>query len=83
MRWGLDVSKMVVLVGPMGDGDHVEMLSGTHKTLLLAEPVPSCSQTRRKLMTTTEDGSSAEAPNVQNVKGMQGVGEALKALRFE
>ena len=76
------MSKMVVLVGPMGDGDHVEMLSGTHKTLLLADPVPSCSQARRKLMITTEDASSAEAPNVQIVKGMQDVGEALKALKF-
>ncbi|CAN6462799.1 unnamed protein product [Victoria cruziana] len=35
VRWGLNVANMYVLLGEHGDTDYEELLSGSHKTLLL------------------------------------------------
>lgn len=35
VRWRLNVSNMYVLLGETGDTDHEELISGTHKTIIL------------------------------------------------
>ncbi|KAG8633503.1 hypothetical protein MANES_18G109400v8 [Manihot esculenta] len=35
VRWGIDLSKIVVFVGEKGDTDYEELLAGLHKTLIM------------------------------------------------
>ncbi|XP_062078155.1 probable sucrose-phosphate synthase 1 [Humulus lupulus] len=35
VRWGVDMSKMVVIVGECGDTDYEELLGGVHKSVIL------------------------------------------------
>ncbi|XP_057973046.1 sucrose-phosphate synthase 4 [Malania oleifera] len=35
IRWGIDLSKMVVFVGEVGDTDYEDLLAGLHKTFIL------------------------------------------------
>ncbi|KAF4378356.1 hypothetical protein G4B88_025849 [Cannabis sativa] len=35
VRWGVDLSKMVVIVGECGDTDYEELLGGVHKSVIL------------------------------------------------
>ncbi|XP_008794597.2 probable sucrose-phosphate synthase 2 [Phoenix dactylifera] len=35
VRWGLDVVNMYVIVGERGDTDHEELISGSHKTVMM------------------------------------------------
>ncbi|WOL01578.1 putative sucrose-phosphate synthase 4 [Canna indica] len=35
IRWGIDLSKMMIIVGEMGDTDHEQLLPGIHKTLII------------------------------------------------
>lgn len=35
MKWGIDLSKIVVFVGERGDTDNEDLLAGLHKTLIL------------------------------------------------
>ena len=35
MRWGIDLSKMLVFVGECGDTDYEGLLGGVHKTIIL------------------------------------------------
>lgn len=35
VRWGIDLSKVVVFVGEKGDTDYEDLLTGVHKTLVL------------------------------------------------
>lgn len=35
MRWGVDLSKMVVFVGECGDTDYEGLLGGLHKSVIL------------------------------------------------
>ncbi|KDP31602.1 hypothetical protein JCGZ_14827 [Jatropha curcas] len=35
VRWGIDLSKIVVFVGERGDTDHEELLAGLHKTIII------------------------------------------------
>lgn len=35
MRWGVELSKMVVFVGESGDTDYEGLLGGTHKSVIL------------------------------------------------
>lgn len=44
VRWGLDVANMYVFVGETGDTDHEELLSGTHKTIVLQGVVSNGSE---------------------------------------
>lgn len=38
VRWGVDLRKMVVIVGESGDTDYETLLGGVHKTLILKGP---------------------------------------------
>lgn len=35
VRWGLNVANMYVFLGETGDTDYEELISGTHKTIIL------------------------------------------------
>jgi len=35
VRWGLNVANMYVFLGETGDTDYEEMISGTHKTIIM------------------------------------------------
>jgi sucrose-phosphate synthase len=35
IRWGVELSKMVVLVGESGDSDYEGLLGGVHRTVIL------------------------------------------------
>lgn len=35
VRWGIDLSKMVIFVGERGDTDYEGLLAGLHKTLII------------------------------------------------
>lgn len=44
VRWGLNVANMYVLLGERGDTDYEELLSGSHKTMLLKGVVENGSE---------------------------------------
>ncbi|GFQ06717.1 probable sucrose-phosphate synthase 2 [Phtheirospermum japonicum] len=44
VRWQVNVANMYVILGQTGDSDYEEMISGTHKTLILKEVVEKGSE---------------------------------------
>ncbi|XP_027342593.1 probable sucrose-phosphate synthase 2 [Abrus precatorius] len=44
VRWGLNVSNMYVILGETGDSDYEELMSGTHKTIIMKGVVPKGSE---------------------------------------
>ncbi|KAL6011291.1 sporulation-specific protein 2 [Asimina triloba] len=44
VRWGLNVNKMYVILGEMGDTDHEELISGSHKTVIVKQVVEKGSE---------------------------------------
>ncbi|GLJ47002.1 hypothetical protein SUGI_0992140 [Cryptomeria japonica] len=77
VRWGAEVSKMLVFVGETGDTDYEEMLSGSHKSIILKGAVEFGSEkllrssgsyqrddivpSESQNIVSTEDGYSCEA----------------------
>ncbi|CAK9141977.1 unnamed protein product [Ilex paraguariensis] len=45
VRWGIDLSKMIVFVGERGDTDYKDLLVGIHKTVILKGSVEYASKT--------------------------------------
>lgn len=66
VRWGIDLSKMVVFVGERGDTDHEELLPGLHKTLILEGLVPLGSERllRDEESYKKEDVVPLDSPNI-------------------
>ncbi|KAG0560445.1 hypothetical protein M758_10G176100 [Ceratodon purpureus] len=66
IRWNVDVSNMIVVVGETGDSDYEELLSGTHKTILIRGAVEGGSE--RKLRASGNydrvDVAPSESPNM-------------------
>lgn len=44
VRWGLNLANMYVILGETGDTDYEELISGTHKTLIMKEMVNNGSE---------------------------------------
>lgn len=44
MRWGLNVTNMIVVTGETGDTDHEELISGSHKTIIIRNVVENGSE---------------------------------------
>eukprot|EP00262_Sarcandra_glabra_P017639 TRINITY_DN609_c0_g1_i1.p1 TRINITY_DN609_c0_g1~~TRINITY_DN609_c0_g1_i1.p1 ORF type:complete len:1023 (-),score=96.82 TRINITY_DN609_c0_g1_i1:436-3504(-) len=85
IRWGIELSKMVVFVGEKGDTDHEDLLLGLHKTLILKGSVLCGSE--RLLRSDDgykkEDVVTLESPNVAFVEegfGRQEITSALDSL---
>lgn len=70
VRWGIDLSKMVVFVGEKGDTDYEELLVGIHKTLILHGCVENGSEAllRTADIFKKEDKVPQDSPNIVPVK---------------
>ncbi|GAV72021.1 Glycos_transf_1 domain-containing protein/S6PP domain-containing protein/Glyco_trans_4_4 domain-containing protein [Cephalotus follicularis] len=85
VRWGIDLSKMVMFVGEKGDTDYDDLLAGLHKTLILRGSVEYgsekllCSQDSFK----REDVVPVENPNITFIElnsEAHDISAALQAL---
>ncbi|KAL5714762.1 sucrose-phosphate synthase [Ranunculus cassubicifolius] len=70
VRWGIDLSKMIVFVGEKGDTDYDELLVGIHKSITLDGSVENGSETllRRADIYKREDIVPQDSPNIVCVK---------------
>lgn len=60
-RWNVDVANMFVVVGDTGDTDYEELLSGTHKTIIIKDVVEGGSE--KKLRANGNYGREDVAPD--------------------
>eukprot|EP00850_Spirogloea_muscicola_P005647 SM000026S08896 [mRNA] locus=s26:320151:326233:+ [translate_table: standard] len=56
VRWGLELSRMVVLAGPNGDGDYMELLPGLHGSIVLQSAASEESASETPLHPKSEEG---------------------------
>ncbi|KAL4032168.1 hypothetical protein IC575_005233 [Cucumis melo] len=84
IKWGIDLSKMVVFVGDKGDTDHEDLLAGLHKTIVLKGSVENGSE---KLLHSESSFNkegiatlSRDSPNISILEGSYGVHDLLAAL---
>ncbi|OMO51515.1 Glycosyl transferase, family 1 [Corchorus capsularis] len=85
IRWGIDLSKVVLFVGERGDTDHEDLLGGLHKTLVLKGNCVLCGS--EKLLRSEdnfkrEDTVPQDNPNINSVETYeaQNIAGALDAL---
>ncbi|KAL3677567.1 hypothetical protein R1sor_027515 [Riccia sorocarpa] len=80
VRWGLDVANMFVIVGETGDTDHEELLSGTHKTVVVKGAVTSgCDKLLRVSSNYARgDVAPAEGPYISAAENVDDIGAAMK-----
>ncbi|GLU16298.1 hypothetical protein SLE2022_327370 [Rubroshorea leprosula] len=73
IRWGIDLSKVIVFMGEPGDTDYEELLGGLHKTLILKGSVECGSEKllRGKDNFKKEDTVSMESPNINYVESYE------------
>nr|AVH87206.1 sucrose-phosphate synthase 4 [Litchi chinensis] len=88
VRWGIDLSKMVMFVGVRGDTDYESLIAGLHKTIILRDAVVCGSE---KLVH-CEDGFKSEnevpegSSNVTYVEEgfeAQNISAAIKVLQIK
>ncbi|XWS22017.1 hypothetical protein CRYUN_Cryun30bG0107600 [Craigia yunnanensis] len=84
IRWGIDLSKVVLFVGERGDTDYEDLLGGLHKTLVLKGTVAYGSE---KLLRSEENFEREDAipqgnPNINSIETneTQSIAGALDAL---
>ncbi|TVU25952.1 hypothetical protein EJB05_28475, partial [Eragrostis curvula] len=82
IQWGIDLSKVAVLVGDAGDTDRERVLPGLHKTLVLPGLVAHGSEEllRGEDGFTTEDVVAMDSPNIVTLAEGQAPADILKAL---
>ncbi|RVW74974.1 putative sucrose-phosphate synthase 4 [Vitis vinifera] len=70
VRWGIDLSKMVVFVGEKGDTDYEDLLVGLHKTIILRGLVEYGSEKllRNEESFKREDMIPQDSPNIAFVE---------------
>lgn len=83
VRWGLSVTNMYVILGEKGDTDHEELISGSHKTVIMKGIVGNGSE---DLLRTAgsyqrEDMVPGESPLIVYTKEGIHSGEIMKALK--
>ncbi|KAJ4713890.1 Sucrose-phosphate synthase family protein [Melia azedarach] len=88
IRWGIDLSKMVVFVGEKGDTDYEDLLAGLHKTLILRGAIMYGSEDLLHGEDTfkREDVVPQDSPNIPYIEGSyeaQDISAALKALEIK
>lgn len=86
MRWGLDVANMILFVGETGDTDYEEMLSGTHKTLVIKDIVEMGSDKLLRAPTSyhKDDVVPRESPNIISLENScEAILDALKKLGLQ
>ncbi|XP_007019750.2 PREDICTED: probable sucrose-phosphate synthase 4 [Theobroma cacao] len=87
IRWGIDLSKVVLFVGERGDTDHEDLLGGLHKTLVLKGSVPYGSE---KLLRSEdnfkrEDAVPQDNSNINSIENYEAhnIAGALDALEIK
>ncbi|XP_073062542.1 probable sucrose-phosphate synthase 1 [Primulina eburnea] len=80
LRWGMELSKMVVFVGESGDTDYEEMLGGVHKSVVLTGVCSGASsQLHANRSYPLTDVISYDSPNI--IKTSQGFNSSdIRAL---
>jgi len=83
VRWGLNVTNMYVIVGEKGDTDHEELVSGSHKTVIMKGIVDKGSE---ELLRTAgsyqrEDIVPEDSPLIVYTKDGIRSGEIMSALK--
>ncbi|KAH7530053.1 hypothetical protein JRO89_XSUnG0025800 [Xanthoceras sorbifolium] len=88
IRWGIDLSKMVVFVGERGDTDYESLLAGLHKSLILRGVVVCGSEKLHH----SEDGFKSEdvvpedstnVTYVEECNEAQDISAVLKVLQIK
>ncbi|EAY83995.1 hypothetical protein OsI_39223 [Oryza sativa Indica Group] len=82
-QWGIDLSKVAVLVGEKGDTDRERLLPGLHRTVILPGMVAAGSE---ELLCdedgfTTEDVVAIESPNIVTLADGQDIAAAADLLK--
>ncbi|KAJ8759565.1 hypothetical protein K2173_007192 [Erythroxylum novogranatense] len=85
VRWGIDLSRMVVFAGEKGDTDYEDLLVGLHRTIIVRDCVECGSEKllRREDNFKREDVVPLESPNIGFVKEnyqVNDISETLAAL---
>ncbi|KAK1646408.1 hypothetical protein QYE76_064213 [Lolium multiflorum] len=82
IQWGIDLSKVAVLVGETGDTDRERLLPGVHRTLILPGMVARGSEEllRGDDGYTTADVVAMDSPNIVTLAEGQSASEILKAI---
>ncbi|OVA08010.1 Glycosyl transferase [Macleaya cordata] len=83
VRWGLNVANMYVVLGETGDTDYEELISGTHKTIIMKGVVEKGSE---ELLRTVgsymkDDIIPGESPLVAHTSGAAKADEIANALK--
>ena len=85
VRWGIDLSKVVVFVGEKGDTDYEDLLIGLHKTIILRGSVECGSEKllRSEDSFKREDVVPQDSPNITFTEGSyeaHDISAALEAM---
>ncbi|XP_041025079.1 probable sucrose-phosphate synthase 2 [Juglans microcarpa x Juglans regia] len=83
VRWRLNVANMYVILGESGDTDHEELISGTHKTIIMRDVVAKGSE---ELLRTSgsyhrDDIVPSESPLISTISGKGKSDELANALK--
>jgi sucrose-phosphate synthase len=84
VRWGIEVSNMIVVAGYAGDADHIELLGGAVRVILVGGVSRPENAGKGSAQGSTE-GDPAKQPNVTAVdegKGPEGIVDGLKELKL-
>lgn len=83
VRWGIDLSKMVVFVGEKGDTDYEDLLVGLHKTVILRGSAEyACDMLRSEDSFKREDLVPQDSPTIAFADGYEApdISTALETL---
>ncbi|KAG8089428.1 hypothetical protein GUJ93_ZPchr0011g28286 [Zizania palustris] len=83
IQWGIDLSKVAVLVGEKGDTDRERLLPGLHRTVIVPGLVATGSEEllRDEEGITTEDVVAMDSPNIVTLAdGQAAAADLLKAI---
>ncbi|GAV58996.1 Glycos_transf_1 domain-containing protein/S6PP domain-containing protein/Glyco_trans_4_4 domain-containing protein [Cephalotus follicularis] len=81
VRWRLNVANMFVFLGESGDTDYEEMISGTHKTLIMKGVVSKGSDELLRTTDLRDDIVPSESPLVTYVNAETSPDEIANALQ--
>ncbi|KAH7573018.1 hypothetical protein JRO89_XS03G0051800 [Xanthoceras sorbifolium] len=81
VRWRLNVANMYVILGESGDTDYEELISGTHKTLILKGVAQKGSEELLRVTDLRDDIVPSESPLIAHVNAEAKVDEIANALK--
>lgn len=82
VRWGIDLSNMVVFVGDSGDTDYEGLLGGVHKTVILKGIASDLRELHGNRSYPMEDVTPLDSPNITEAEecGRDAIKAALEKL---